>query len=218
MTIYPLVGPHYLNLLNQLMAIQSSRGFSPARGISHCFTNTRDRTYSTKRVEEKKNKQAQTWVSSKRKKGEVFDTFLWAIANMYPSEIPTQPPETLAHPLALADLASEFTGPSSLLSSCLSLTVTFPWLLLTALRPCLSLSSSALLGNITCKPFELVLRQTDKGILWQALTHTHRNECTYIVPQLCCNNMPSLLYHSSRTSWLYHNNMMLFLYQNMKLS
>ena len=49
---------------------------SPARAISHCFINTQDTTCTTEKVEEKKNKQARTWVSSKRKKGEVFDTFL----------------------------------------------------------------------------------------------------------------------------------------------
>ena len=33
---------------------------SPARGISYCFTNTQDTTYTTDREEEKKNKQART--------------------------------------------------------------------------------------------------------------------------------------------------------------
>ena len=80
----------------------------------------------------------------------------------------------LTHPHALADLASGSTGPNSSFSSCLSLTITFPWLsllLLTALGPCLSSSSSGLVGNLACKP------EADKGILWLALTHTHRNEC-----------------------------------------
>ena len=31
LTMYPLAGPHYLNLLNQLMAIRSSSGFSHLR-------------------------------------------------------------------------------------------------------------------------------------------------------------------------------------------
>ena len=58
--------------------------------------------------------------------------FLWAIASEYPSEIPTQPPGTLTHPFALADMASESIGPNSSLNSRLSLTVTFRRLLLTA--------------------------------------------------------------------------------------
>ena len=57
-----------------------------------------------------KNKQAPTWYS-KRKKGDVFGTFLAfcasvAIASVYPSEITTQLPGTLTHPLALTDPAS----------------------------------------------------------------------------------------------------------------
>ena len=50
-------------------------------------------------MEEKKNKQTRTWVSSKRKKGEVCDTFvklsvhLQTIASVYSSEIPTKPLE-----------------------------------------------------------------------------------------------------------------------------
>ena len=49
---------------------------SPVRGISYCFTNTQDTTYTTEKVEEKKNKQERTWVSSKHKKGEFFFTLL----------------------------------------------------------------------------------------------------------------------------------------------
>ena len=55
---------------------------------------------------------------------------LWAIANVYPREIPTEPPGALTHPLALADLASKSTGPNSSQSCCPFLTVAFPRLLL----------------------------------------------------------------------------------------
>ena len=124
MTIYPLAGPHYLNFSNQLMAIRSSSGFSHFRpGAFHIALQTHKTIYTIRRVEEKKNKQARTWVSYKHKKGEVCDTFVWfsvhlAIMSMYPSEISTQPPGMLTHLLALTDLASEFTGPKGLSSWC----------------------------------------------------------------------------------------------------
>ena len=132
--------------------------------ILHCFTNTQDTTYPTERVDEKKDKQSRTWVSSKRKKGEVCDTicsflFTWggAIASVYPSEIPTQTTGTLTHPLTLANPDSGSTGLSSLPSSYLSLAIAFPWFLLTAffcslLWPCLPSSSSGLVGNLARKP------------------------------------------------------------------
>ena len=145
-----------------------------SQGISHYFTNIQDTTYTTVRVEEKKSKQAQTWVSSKCKMGEVCDTLMWfsvhlAIASTYPSRISTQPPGTLIHPLALADLASESTGSNSSLSSCLSLTIAFPQLLLTALGPCLSSSFSGLIGDLTRKPFMWVSHQNRQ----RNLTGTH---------------------------------------------
>ena len=110
---------------------------SPARGISDCFTNTQDTTYTTKRVEEKKNKQARTWISSKRKKGEVSDTFSLlyasvAVTSVY-SRILTQPPGTLTQPLTLANPVSGLTGPSSSLGGRLSLTTALLRLLLTSL-------------------------------------------------------------------------------------
>ena len=79
---------------------------SLARGISHAT----DTTYTTESGR-KKNKQAQTWVSPKCKKGEVFDTFLpfWAsvaVTSVYSNKIPTQLPGMLTHPLPLADPAS----------------------------------------------------------------------------------------------------------------
>ena len=77
-TIHPLADPHYLNLLNQLVAIRSSNGLSHLRpGVFHIFfTNTQNTTSHNREVEEKKNKQSRTWVSSKHKKGEVCDIFV----------------------------------------------------------------------------------------------------------------------------------------------
>ena len=100
-----------------------------------------------------------------------------AIASVYSSEIPKQPPGTLTHPLALANLASESIGSNSSLGSRLSLTIAFPWLSLTALGPCLPSYFSSLVGNLACKPIVWVLHQKDKGILWLALALTHKKEC-----------------------------------------
>ena len=109
--------PHYLSLLNQLMGIQSSIGPSHFwRRHFTCFTNTQDTSYITENGR-KKNKQVQTWVSPKHKKGEVWALFLdfcasVAIMGVYASEIPTQLLGTLIHPLALANPASGSTSPN----------------------------------------------------------------------------------------------------------
>ena len=79
------------------------------------------------------------------------------------AKFPHKPPGTLAHPLALADLASESTGPNFSFSSRFFLTVAFPWLSLTpinCLGPCLSSSSSGLVGNLVRKHFVWVSRQS----------------------------------------------------------
>ena len=118
------------------MAIRSSSGFSHLRpgAFYMLYKHTTDATYIIESGR-KKNKQARTWVSFKRKKkfwpfSVVFCTSV-AIVSVYPSEIPTQAPEKLTHPFALADLASESTGPNSSLGSHISLTVAFLWLSLT---------------------------------------------------------------------------------------
>ena len=99
-----------------------------------------------------------------------------------PSEISTQLLGTLTHPLVLANPASESTSPNSLFTSCLSLTIAFPWLSLTplcsALGLCLSSSSSTLVGNLMCKPFVWALRQNrQRNPLTGAHPHPH-NECS----------------------------------------
>ena len=114
-----------------------------------------------------------------------------AIGSMYPDKIPTQLPGTLTHPLALADLASGSTHPNSSLQQlplsnhCLSLTVTNSSLL-PALGPCLSPSSSGLIGNLMYKPFVWVSHQNkQRNPLTGAYPHPYsRNEC---LPS--CHNM-----------------------------
>ena len=102
-----------------------------------------------------------------------------AIASMYPSKIPTQLPGTLTHPLTLADPASGSTIPNSSFSSCLSLTVAFPltvvnFSLFTTLGPCLSSSSSGLVGNLVRKLFVQFSRQNrQRNPLTGAHPHPH---------------------------------------------
>ena len=155
-----MASPHYLNLY-QLMAIRSSSGFSHLQpGAFHMFHKyTTDITYITESGR-KKNKQPWTWIKPKHKKREVLALF-WhsvVIASVYPNKIPTQLPGTLTHPLALGDLASESTSPNNSLQQLplsdrrLFLTVANSSLI-TALGPCLSLSSSSFIGNLLRKPF-----------------------------------------------------------------
>ena len=75
----------------------------------------------------------------------------------------------------------------SSLSSHLSLTVTFPWLLLTALGPSLPSSSSGLVGNLARKPFVWVSCQNRQR---NPLTGTHPHPH----PQ---KRMPPIVQHKS---------------------
>ena len=77
-------------------------------------------------------KEKQTPNARKEKFVTLSVVFLWPIASVYQSEIPTQPPGTLTRPLALADLVSKSTVSNSSLGSRLFLNVALPRLLLTA--------------------------------------------------------------------------------------
>ena len=116
-------------------------------------------------------------LSVRREKFWHFSGILWLSRAFTRTKFPTQLPGTLTHPLALADLASGSTIPNFLLlkpplsDHRHSLTVTNSCLF-NALGPCLS-SSSGRVGNLARKPF-VFRAKTDKGILWLALTHTHR--------------------------------------------
>ena len=135
------------------MITRSSSGFLHLRqGISHCIANTQDTTYTTERVEEKKNKQALIWFSSKHKKGEAWALFLHSMLLWLSRARTRKFPGTLTYPITLADPASGSAGPSSKLSSRLSLTSS-------SLCSRFSSSSSGLPGNLARKSFVWVSRQ-----------------------------------------------------------
>ena len=193
-TINLLAGYHYLNLLNQLMAIRSlSSSFSHLRsGAFHIALKTHKTQHTQPRGWKKRrtNKHGLGWApSTRREKFWNFSCILCFCRLLYLGEIPTQPPGMLTHPLTLADLASESTSPNSLLSSHLSLTITFTGLLLTAFFCWLiwDLAFLCLLpvsqGILCVSPLCGFHTKTVKGILWVALTYTNSNECTHIMPQ-----------------------------------
>ena len=121
-------------------------------------------------MEEKKNKQARTWVSSKRKKWKVFDTFLAFCASVgYRERVSERNSNTATRN---ADLSSRVGWPcfwvhrSHLFAEQLpffnrhsSPTSVDCLLPLTAPRPCLPSSSSVLVGNLANKLFVWVSRQ-----------------------------------------------------------
>ena len=106
-------------------------------------------------------------LNMRREKFWHFSRILWILRTVYLNEIPTQLPGTLTHALVLADLAFVPTSPNSSLqqppfSDCCQL---------------LSVNCSGTLSflKISCKsPLCGFRTKTDKGILWLALTHTHR--------------------------------------------
>ena len=108
---------------------------------------------------------------------------LWAIANVYSSEIPTKSPGMLTHPFTLANPASKSTGPSSRLS----LTVGFPRLQSTVLScwlPC-SVDCPVLFWDLAFPRLLPVSREISRasplsGFRAKTDGHPHphhRNEC-----------------------------------------
>ena len=107
----PPADPRYLNHPNFSKPLESSSGFSHLwPGVFHisiqiCNSQPRGRM-------KKKNKQSWAWVSSKRRKVEVCDTFvllsvcLEAIGSVYSHETSTKPRGMLTHLLALVNPAS----------------------------------------------------------------------------------------------------------------
>ena len=192
-TIYPLAGPHNLNLLNQLMAIRSSSSFSRLRpGAFHIALQTHKAQHTKPRgwMKRRTNKHGFGFAPTARRAK--FVTLLCGFLCIW---------------LSRACIRAKFLHIQQkrwlILSRCLTwllspqvptpLTVAFPRLLLTAfsvdcfhlltaLGPCLLSSSSGLVGNLALKPFVWVSRQNRQR---NPLTGTHshpQNECTQIVP------------------------------------
>ena len=163
---------------------------SLAWGISHFFTDTQ---LTTERMKEKKNKQSCAWVSSKRKKGEVGDTFvelfmhLQAIARVYSRKTSTKPLGMLTDLLGLVNTASVgqqvqtvdfLTSPDCSLPP----SVFFSWLTSFCLLPpadnletFLLSSSFGLVGDLPCKRLAWVSRQNIQRVPWLAPTPTETN-------------------------------------------
>ena len=140
----------------------------------------------------KKNKQEWTWVSSKRKKGDVFDTFLALLCICgYRERVSERNSHTI---IRNADWSSRAGRPGLWVHKSklhlqqfprrLSLTAANSSLF-TALGTCLSSSSSGLVGNLARKPFVWVSRQNrQRNPLTGAYPHPHpqpQNVC----PPLC---------------------------------
>ena len=157
---YPLSQPRKL-----LMAIRSSSGFSHLRPRVFNISIRTHKAQNTQPRGLKKREQTRTWVSSKRKKGEVCDIFvqlsvhLHAITSVYSSEIPTKSPGMQTHLLTFANLASVSTGLAPALFCWLSCSVEF-----SVLPPSfdsgtfLPASSFGLVGNLSCRHFVWVSR------------------------------------------------------------
>ena len=92
--------PHDLNFLNhswpsdrQVVSLMSSQGY-----FTFPYGHTKHNIHKRESGRKEKKKQTWTWVSSKRKKGEICDTFeqlfvdQQAISSVYSSEIPTKSP------------------------------------------------------------------------------------------------------------------------------
>ena len=130
--------------------------FITGQGHFTCFTNTQDITYTIE-TGRKKNKQTRTLVSPKRKKREIFGSFQAFCASVsFTSVYSNKNPHTATRS---ADSSSRTRWPgfwvhmfhllaqqSPFSDHHLSLTVTNSYLLLTALGPCLSSSSSVVLN------------------------------------------------------------------------
>ena len=144
-----------------------------------------DITYITKSGK-KKNKQARTWVSPKHKKGEVFCTFLGFLCyckcvSDQNSLTATRNGDSSSHtgrPSLLVHRSKLFLQQLPLSDCHLSLTVTNSSLF-TALEPCLSSSSSSIVGNLAHKPFASVSHQNrQRNPLTGGHPHPHHyNEC-----------------------------------------
>ena len=188
-TIYPLADLHYLIFLNQLMAIRSSRGFSHLwPGAFHVFYKRKKDTTYMNESGRKKNKQVRTWVSSKRKKGEVLALYCgFERVSERNSRTATRNADSSSREgwRGLWVHWSPLFLQQPPLSDChLSLTDANFFLLLTALGLCFSSSSSGLVRNLARKPFcvSLAQKQTKGSSNWHSPTHPTTERMPNILP------------------------------------
>ena len=176
------------------MAIRSSSGPSLISGRGHftCFTNTQHDTTEDGR---KKNKPARTWVCSKRKKREVLALFCGFLCICgYCECVSERNSHTAARNAGSSSRVgwpgfwvhwSQFLLQQPPLSDYrLSPTVANSSLLMTALGPCLSSSSSSLVGNLARKPSVWVSRQSKQK---NPLTGDHPHPQKRMTPPPSCH-------------------------------
>ena len=134
-TIYLLAGPHYLNLLKHLMAIQSSSGFSHLQPrVFHIALQTHKTQHTQPRGWKKRRTNKHGLGSAPSTRREKFVTLLCGFCGLLWACIRAKFLHSYQERrlVLMSDPTSESTGPNSSLSSCLSLTITFSRLLLTA--------------------------------------------------------------------------------------
>ena len=185
--------------------------------ISHRFTNTQDTTNTTE-TGIKKNKQAWTWVSSKRKKGEVLAVFYGFLRicgyrkhvskrNSHTATGNTDSSSCIGWPGFWVHRSQLLTQQLPFFDGCLSLTVVNFFLLLTALGPCLSSSSSSLVGNLTHPLCEFRAKNRQRNLL----TGTHPHPQKWIPPHHAtmasldrtCFQLPDSIFISCYYHWLH---------------
>ena len=183
---------------NQLMAIQSSSGFSLLwPGSFHMFYKYITNIIYITETGRKKNKQARTWIGPNRKKGEIWGFFWHSVFLCCHERVLEQNSYSdtrKADSSSCADRPGLWLHKSKLLlqqlplsDRCLYVTVGNSPLLLTALGPCLYSSCSSLLGNITRKLFVWASHQSRQR---DPLTSAHPHP----YPQ---KRMPTIVPHIS---------------------
>ena len=191
----PPAGPHYLNLLNhtwpsdrQVVSLISGQGY-----FTFPYIHTKHNLHGGR----KENKLARTWVSSKRKEGEVCDNFL-AFCQLSRACIRAKSHSHHERWLICSCWLNRFLSPHILAVTCsLPCNVDF-----SDLHPSLDFgtflpsSPSGLLGHLACNPFVWVSRQKRKRNLLTGTYPRPHNEC----PTSCYKR-----FNYYRFQWLKYN-------------
>ena len=174
-----MTGPHYLNFLNQLMAIWSSSDLSHLwLGTFHIlYKHTTDTTYITESGRKKNKYRLGLAPSARKEKVGYFSCTLcfWGFhkhvleQNSHTATRNADSSQLHARQLPCSDRR-------------LSLTVANPFLLLTAQGLAFPRLLPVLYEISRARPLCGFHAKADKGILWHSHTHIHRNECPPIVP------------------------------------